>query len=217
MEAIMNFFNANGNELLLKTWEHLYISIAALILGVVVAIPLGILLTRIPKIAGLVMGIAGVIQTFPSLAILAFFIPLLGIGKIPAIVALFLYSVLPILRNTYIGIKGVDPNLLEAGRGMGMTSFERIFNVEVPLAIPVIMAGVRMSSVYLIGWATLASFIGGGGLGDFIFDGLNLFQTDLVIAGAVPVTLLALFTDFLLGRLEYRSTPKGVRKQNEMA
>lgn len=201
----------------MKTWEHLYISIAALILGIIVAIPLGILLARLPKIAGFVMGVAGVIQTFPSLAILAFFIPLLGIGKIPAIFALFLYSVLPILRNTYTGVKGVDEKLLEAGRGMGMTSLERIFNVEIPLAIPVIMAGVRLSSVYLIGWATLASFIGGGGLGDFIFDGLNLFQTDLVIAGAVPVTILALITDFLLGRLEYRSTPKGIRKQNEMA
>ncbi len=213
----MNFFNSNGNDLLMKTWEHLYISIAALILGIIVAIPLGILLARLPKIAGFVMGVAGVIQTFPSLAILAFFIPLLGIGKIPAIFALFLYSVLPILRNTYTGVKGVDEKLLEAGRGMGMTSLERIFNVEIPLAIPVIMAGVRLSSVYLIGWATLASFIGGGGLGDFIFDGLNLFQTDLVIAGAVPVTILALITDFLLGRLEYRSTPKGIRKQNEMA
>ncbi|CAM4056199.1 ABC transporter permease [Lederbergia lenta] len=217
MESLMNFFNSNGNDLLMKTWEHLYISIAALILGIIVAIPLGILLARLPKIAGFVMGVAGVIQTFPSLAILAFFIPLLGIGKIPAIFALFLYSVLPILRNTYTGVKGVDEKLLEAGRGMGMTSLERIFNVEIPLAIPVIMAGVRLSSVYLIGWATLASFIGGGGLGDFIFDGLNLFQTDLVIAGAVPVTILALITDFLLGRLEYRSTPKGIRKQNEMA
>ena len=108
------------------------------------------------------MGIAGVIQTFPSLAILAFFIPLLGIGKTPAIVALFLYSMLPILRNTYIGVKGVNPNLIEAGRGMGMTAMERTLNVELPLAIPVIMAGVRLSAVYLIGWATLASFIGGG-------------------------------------------------------
>ena len=175
MNGIIEFFSEYGGQLAFKTWEHLYISFIALFLGILVAVPLGILLARVPKIAGFVMGIAGVIQTFPSLAILAFFIPLLGIGKTPAIVALFLYSMLPILRNTYIGVKGVNQNLVEAGRGMGMTAMERTLNVELPLAIPVIMAGVRLSAVYLIGWATLASFIGGGGLGDFIFDGLIFF------------------------------------------
>lgn len=211
MNGITDFFSEYGSQLLVKTWEHLLISFSALLLGILVAVPIGILLVRLPRIAGIVMGIAGIVQTFPSLAILAFFIPLLGIGKLPAIVALFLYSMLPILRNTYIGVKGVDKNLTEAGRGMGMTSFERILNVELPLAVPVIMAGIRLSAVYLIGWATLASFIGGGGLGDFIFDGLNLFRTDLIIGGAVPVTLLALLVDFLLGRLEYVATPKGIR------
>src|SRR5690606_1457045 len=118
-----------------KTWEHLLISFAALALGVLVAVPLGILLVRLPKISGLIMGIAGVVQTFPSLAILAFFIPLLGIGKVPAIVALFLYSMLPILRNTYIGVKNIDGNLIEAARGMGMTTLQRTVRVELPLAV----------------------------------------------------------------------------------
>lgn len=217
MDKIWGFLASDGDLLLVKTWEHLYISFAALFLGVIVAVPLGILLARLPKIAGFVMGVAGVIQTFPSLAILAFFIPLLGIGKVPAIVALFFYSVLPILRNTFTGIQGIDKNLLEAGRGMGMTQIERIVNVEIPLAIPIIMAGVRLAAVYLIGWATLASFIGGGGLGDFIFDGLNLFRTELVVAGAVPVTLLAILIDYLLGKLEHFATPKGIRGQREMA
>lgn len=211
MDSIRNFFSEYGALLFEKTWEHLLISFAALALGVIVAVPLGILLVRLPKIAGVVMGIAGVVQTFPSLAILAFFIPLLGIGKVPAIVALFLYSMLPILRNTYIGVKNVDPNLLEASRGMGMTAFQRTTRVELPLAVPVIMAGIRMTAVYLIGWATLASFIGGGGLGDFIFDGLNLFRPDLIIGGAVPVTLLAILLDWLLGKLEKAATPLGIR------
>ncbi|MCM3089239.1 ABC transporter permease [Bhargavaea ginsengi] len=211
MDSILSFFSEYGALLFEKTWEHLLISFAALALGVLVAVPLGILLVRLPKISGLVMGIAGVVQTFPSLAILAFFIPLLGIGKVPAIVALFLYSMLPILRNTYIGVKNIDGNLIEAARGMGMTTLQRTVRVELPLAVPVIMAGIRMTAVYLIGWATLASFIGGGGLGDFIFDGLNLFRPDLIIGGAVPVTLLAILLDWLLGKLEKAATPVGVR------
>lgn len=211
MDSILSFFSEYGALLIEKTWEHLLISFSALALGVLVAVPLGILLVRLPKISGLVMGIAGVVQTFPSLAILAFFIPLLGIGKVPAIVALFLYSMLPILRNTYIGVKNIDGNLIEAARGMGMTTLQRTVRVELPLAVPVIMAGIRMTAVYLIGWATLASFIGGGGLGDFIFDGLNLFRPDLIIGGAVPVTLLAILLDWLLGKLEKAATPVGVR------
>ncbi|MEH6942920.1 ABC transporter permease [Bacillus sp. JJ722] len=216
MNAIMDFFSEYGGQLVVKTGEHLFISFTALVLGIIVAVPLGIWLANRKKIASFVIGIASIVQTFPSLAILAFFIPLLGIGKIPAIVALFCYSVLPILRNTYIGVKEVNKDLIEAARGMGMSQFERTFQVEFPLAIPVIMAGIRVAGVYLIGWATLASFIGGGGLGDFIFDGLNLFRPDLVLGGAIPVTLLALVLDLLLTRVENIVTPKGIRKQREM-
>ncbi|KYD00181.1 ABC transporter permease [Heyndrickxia sporothermodurans] len=217
MDSIIQFLTTNWSELLFKTWQHFYISIIAVFLGIIVAVPIGIALTRTPKLAGVIMGIAGVIQTFPSLAILAFFIPILGVGKVPAIVALFFYSVLPILRNTYIGVKGIERNLLEAGRGMGMTGWERIRYVEIPLAIPVIMAGIRLSTVYLIGWATLAAFIGAGGLGDYIFSGLNLYQTEFIIAGAIPVTILALLVDLLLGKLENWATPKGIRKLEQAA
>lgn len=215
MDQFIQFLADNGEQLLVKTWEHFYISLIAVVLGVIVAIPLGVLLTRVPKIAGFVIGTVGVVQTFPSLAILAFFIPLLGVGKVPAIAALFFYSMLPMLRNTYIGVKDVDKSLLEAGRGMGMSGWQRIRSVELPLAVPIIMAGVRVSTVYLIGWATLASFIGAGGLGDFIFNGLNLYRPDLILAGAIPVTLLALLTDFLLGRLEKKATPKGIKDSEE--
>jgi osmoprotectant transport system permease protein len=217
MNAIIQFLSANGSELLFKIWEHLYISLIAALLGVLVAVPLGILLTRTPRGADYVMGILGIIQTVPSFAILAFFIPIFGVGKLPAIIALFVYSVLPIIRNTYTGVKGVNRSLLEAGVGMGMTDWERIRYVEFPLAVPIIMAGIRISTVYLIGWATLASYIGAGGLGDYIFSGLNLYQPEFIIAGAVPVTLLALLVDLLLGRIEDWVTPKGMRTVNKTA
>ncbi|ADP33886.1 ABC transporter permease [Bacillus atrophaeus] len=211
MNQTVQFLQTNGGEMLYKTWEHLYISIIAVILGTLVAVPLGIALTRMKKGAGLVIGIVNIIQTLPSLAILAFFIPLLGVGKVPAIVALFFYSVLPILRNTYTGILGVNKNLLESGKGIGMTAGEQIRLVELPLAVPVIMAGVRTSTIYLIGWATLASFIGGGGLGDYIFIGLNLYQPEYIIGGAVPVTILAILIDYLLAVTERKVTPDGLQ------
>ena len=217
MDHFLQFFSQYGSELLYKTWEHLYISLISVGLGILIAIPLGIALTRVPKVANFVMGFLGIIQTVPSFAILAFFIPLLGVGKVPAIVALFFYAVLPILRNTYTGVKGVNKDLLEAGRGMGMTGWERVRLVEIPLAIPVIMAGIRLTTVYLIGWATLASYIGAGGLGDYIFSGMTLYQTEFILAGAIPVTLLALLADFLLGKIENWVTPTGMEKVKEAA
>ena len=214
---LVSFFSEHGSDLLFKTWEHIYISLIAVLLGVLVAVPLGFLLSKTPKFADKFMSLVGIIQTFPTLAVLAFFIPLIGIGKIPAIVALFLYSLLPILRNTYTGVQSLNKDLLEAGLGMGMTGMERVFMVELPLAVPVIMAGIRLSTVYLIGWATLAAYIGAGGLGDFIFDGLNLFKTEFILAGAIPTTLLALITDYLLGKLETKLTPKALRDTTNAA
>lgn len=208
---MLNFLNQNGADLLIKTWEQLYISAIALLLGALVAVPLGIALTRVPKTAKVVIAIASMLQTVPSLALLALMIPLLGIGKVPAIVALFIYSLLPILRNTYIGMNDVDPVLKDSAKGMGMTPLQSIMQVEVPMAMPVIMSGIRLSAVYVIAWATLASYIGAGGLGDFIFNGLNLFKPDLIIGGTIPVTILALLVDFLLDRLEKRMTPVAIR------
>ncbi|ASB87304.1 ABC transporter permease [Bacillus sonorensis] len=217
MDQVIDFLQKNGGEMLYKTWEHLYISLLAVLLGIIVAVPLGVLLTRMKKGAGVVLGVVNIVQTLPSLAILAFFIPLLGVGKIPAIVALFFYSVLPILRNTYTGVKGVNRNLLESGKGIGMTAWEQIRLVELPLSVPVIMAGIRTSTVYLIGWATLASFIGGGGLGDYIFIGLNLYQPEYIIAGAVPVTILAVLIDYILLKTESKVTPEGLKGMKEVS
>lgn len=209
---LLDFLSENGIELIVKTWEHIYISLIAIFLGIIVAVPLGVLLTRVPKIANFILGLLNVLQTIPSFAILALFIPLLGIGLVPAIVALFLYSLMPILRNTYIGIRDVKKDLIEAGIGMGMTEWERIRLVEIPLATPVIMSGIRLATVFLIGWATLASYIGAGGLGDYIFSGMNLYKPEYILAGAIPVTLLALVTDLFLGKVETWVTPKGIRK-----
>jgi len=212
MGSLFSFLSENGIELIVKTWEHIYISLVAILLGIIVAVPIGILLTRVPKIANFILGLLNILQTIPSFAILALFIPLLGIGLVPAIVALFLYSLMPILRNTYIGIRDVNKDLIEAGIGMGMTEWERIRLVELPLATPVIMSGIRLATVFLIGWATLASYIGAGGLGDYIFSGMNLYKPEFILAGAIPVTLLALITDLFLGKVETWVTPRGIRK-----
>lgn len=208
---MLTFLTEHGSDLLIKTWEQLYISAIALVLGIIVAVPLGIALTRFPKTAKVVIAIASMLQTVPSLALLALMIPLFGIGKVPAIIALFIYSLLPILRNTYIGMNDVDPILKDSAKGMGMTPVQSIMQVEIPMATPVIMAGIRLSAVYVIAWGTLASYIGAGGLGDLIFNGLNLFKPDLIIGGTIPVTLLALLVDFGLGRLEKQLTPAAIR------
>ncbi len=186
-----------------------------MIIGIIIAVPLGVLLTRFPKAATIVIGLTSALQTIPSLALLALMIPLFGVGKLPAIIALFIYSLLPILRNTYIGMKNVDWNYRDVAKGMGMTEFQSIFSVELPIAMPTIMAGIRLAAVYVIAWATLASYIGAGGLGDLIFSGLNNYQPDLILAGTIPVTILALLADWLLGLLERRLTPIALREENE--
>lgn len=208
---MIEFLIDRGDDILAATGEHLWISLLAVLLAVVIGVPGGILLTRRRRLAEPVMGAAGVLQTIPSVALLGFMIPLLGIGWVPAVVALFLYTLLPILRNTYAGIRSVDPGALEAGRGMGMTDRQLLFMVELPLALPVIMSGVRVATVLIIGWATLASFIGAGGLGRLIVTGLQMVRTDLVFAGAVPATLLAILADKSLGWVEHRLIPRGMQ------
>src|SRR5699024_2036941 len=208
MSAIQNFLANNGSTLMRLIWEHLYLSAASLFLGIIVAVPLGIYLTRVnKKVANFVITTASILQSLPSLALLALMIVLVGVGKLPAILALFIYSLLPILRNTYTGLKSVDSNLVDAAKGMGMTRNQVLTKVELPQAAPVIMAGIRLSTTYVIAWTTLASYIGAGGLGDFIFGGLNLYIPELIIGGTVPVTILALLIDFLLGNVEERLTP----------
>ncbi|AMO85164.1 ABC transporter permease [Solibacillus sp. FSL K6-1781] len=210
---MMSFFTENSADILLKTWEHFYISFSALLLGVIIAVPLGIMLSKTKTVAKIVLTVTSVLQTVPSLALLAIMIPFLGVGKVPAIFALCIYSLLPILNNTFIGMRSVNQNIKAAGTAMGMTPLQSMRMVELPLAMPIIMSGIRLSAVYVISWATLASYIGAGGLGDFIFNGLNLYKTELIVGGALLVTALALLVDFLLSRFERFMIPKGLRMQ----
>ncbi|HEN9490815.1 TPA: ABC transporter permease [Streptococcus agalactiae] len=210
---MVNFLSQYGMQILVKTWEQVYISFFAIALGIAIAVPLGVVLTRFPKVAKIIIAIASMLQTIPSLALLALMIPLFGIGKIPAIVALFIYSLLPILRNTCIGMNNVNPTLKDCAKGMGMKPIQSIFQVELPLATPIIMAGIRLSTIYVISWATLASYIGAGGLGDLIFSGLNLFQSKLILGGTIPVIILSLIIDYLLGLLETALTPRTTRRE----
>lgn len=200
------------DEVLFAIQEHLVLVSVPVALAALVTVPLGILAARYRWIEIPVMGIANVLQTIPSLALLALMIPLgVGIGQKPALIALFLYSLLPILRNTYLGIRSVDDSIKEAATGMGMTYFQRLYMVELPIALSVIVGGIRTAAIIIIGTATLAAMVGGGGLGDFIITGLGMVRDELILLGAIPAALLALLADFLLGKLEYILTPRGLR------
>lgn len=191
--------------------EHLILSFGALIFAILFSVPMGVLLTRKPTIASIVFPMINTIQTIPSLALLGFLIPILGIGLTPAILALFLYSLLPLVRNTYTGIDSVDNDFVEASRGIGLTDWQILFRVEIPLAMPVILAGVRTASVIVIGTATLAALVGAGGLGDPIFRGVATVNSNLILLGAIPSALLAVAADKLLGMAESKLVSKGLR------
>ena len=216
MSTITHFFAENGENLVRLIWEHLYISAISVSLGVLFAVPIGIWLTRInDRVADLMIGFVSILQSLPSLALLTLMIPLIGVGQVPAIVALFIYSLMPIMRNTYAGIQSVDEGMVDAAKGMGMTTIQLLQKVELPQAAQIIMAGIRLSTTYVIAWTTLASFIGAGGLGDFIFNGLNLYIPELIIGGTIPVTVIALLADFLLSRLEQKVTPINLRESTK--
>jgi osmoprotectant transport system permease protein len=202
---LFEFFRENYRDLLQLSLEHLFLVAVATGAAIIVGVPVGILLTRKPLLSKPVLALANVLQTIPSLALFGFLIPVLGaygIGKLPAIIALFLYSLLPIIRNTFTGIQGVDPAVREAARGMGMTDWQMLTQVELPLALKVIIAGIRVATVISVGTATIAAAIGAGGLGTYIFRGLRMNDNTLVLAGALPAALMALAADFLLGGLE---------------
>ena len=203
----LQFMSANRQQVIELTLEHIQLAGISTLIAACVGIPLGILITRIPSLSKLIIGGANVIQTIPSLALFGFLIPAPWIGERAsrlAILALALYCLLPLIRNTYAGIRGVDPAVVEAGRAMGLTDRQLLFQVELPLASGVIVAGVRIAVVLSIGLATIAAAIGAGGLGEFIFRGLAMVSNQVILAGAIPAALLALAADFLLGQLERR-------------
>ena len=204
---VFDFLFRNRAEVLALTLEHSALVAAAMLIAVALGIPLGILVTRQQVLRRWVLGTANIFQTVPSLALFGFLIsvPLLGgIGGRTAIVALVLYALLPIIRNTYVGISGVDPAVVEAARGMGMTDRQLLWQVEIPLALGVILAGIRVATVTSVGVATIAAAIGAGGLGTYIFRGLSMVNNQIILAGAIPAALLALLADFSLGWAERR-------------
>ncbi|SES71407.1 ABC transporter permease [Anaerobranca gottschalkii] len=215
MEGLLGFFRiltTRTDEVLLYLFQHIQLSLISLGIAVAISVPLGIFLTRHKKIADPVIGLTAIVQTIPSLALLGFLIPILGISMRPAIVALTIYGLLPILRNTYTGIVNVDPAIIDAGRGMGMTDKQILFKVQLPLALSVIVAGIRTSTVLIIGVATLASLAGAGGMGEFIFRGISTSNDSLILAGAIPAALLAIAFDYGIKKLEWITTPRGLRK-----
>jgi osmoprotectant transport system permease protein len=208
---VYHFFVQNHQEILELTLEHLWLVGISTVLAIVIGIPLGIVSARWPVWNKPVLGTANVVQTIPSLALFGFLLPAPWIGERAdrlAILALTLYALLPVIRNTYTGIRGVDPAVLEAGRGMGLTGRQLLFQVELPLASSVILSGVRVAVVVSVGLATIAAAIGAGGLGEFIFRGLAMVNNQLILAGAIPAAILALTADFGLGWVEKRLRPR---------
>jgi osmoprotectant transport system permease protein len=210
--SLLDFLLRNHREVLELVLEHLLLVSVATGIAIAIGVPLGILLTRKPSLSKPVLGFANIMQTVPSLALFGFLIPvnlylfhvriLGGIGARTAIVALVLYALLPIIRNTFTGIRGVDPAIREAGKGMGMTDRQLLFQVELPLALGVIISGIRVATVICVGTATIAAAIDAGGLGRYIFRGLRMNDNVLILAGAVPAALIALGADLLFGCLE---------------
>jgi len=201
-QSLWQFIIEQHEKLLTQITQHLGLTFLSLLLAIVVGVPLGILIARKRKLSSSVLGVAGILQTIPSIALLGFMIPAFGIGATPAIAALLIYALLPIIRNTYTGITEVNPTVIEAAKAMGMNKTQLLFKVEIPLAMPVIIAGIRTAAVINVGVATLASFVAAGGLGEFIFGGISLNNTNMILAGAIPAALLAVLLDQAIAVLQ---------------
>ncbi|OAB43543.1 ABC transporter permease [Paenibacillus antarcticus] len=210
----LEFLQERYLDILTAIQQHLIITATSILLGIFVAVPLGMFLAKnkIKWLHTLIFTITNIFQTIPSLALLALLIPLMGIGIKPAIFALFLYSLLPILRNTYEGFSSVDPAMLESARGMGFNATQRLLQIQLPLALPYIMSGIRVTTVYIISWTTLAALIGAGGLGELIVSGIGVNKKELIITGAASAILLALLADLLFGAIERWASTKNNKK-----
>lgn len=219
--TILRFMENNADECLALTLEHIWIVSISLLVATAIAVPMGVYISQNDRIAKKVINGANVLMTIPSIALFGLMLPVLslvgqGLGKVPAIIALVLYSQLPIIRNTYVGIQNVPRDLVEAGKGLGMNKWTRLKEVEIPLSIPVIIAGLRTAAVMNIGIAAIAAYIGAGGLGVFIQQGIARVYDEMIITGAVLVALLAVLVDAGMTLLERLLTPKGVKIRKRM-
>jgi osmoprotectant transport system permease protein len=207
MEFLSDFFTywvENYPSILEYTSEHIIISFTVIVLSVLVTVPLAVYMTKIKsdKVKNTIFNTANVFQTIPTIALLAIMIPLLGIGFTPAVVALFLYALLPLLRNTYAGMQSVDPEIIEAAKGMGLSTFQCLFKIELPVALPYVMSGIRVTSVYIISWTTLAALIGAGGLGDLVLAGIGYNDQIMIFTGTILAIIIAVLLDLVFGRVE---------------
>ncbi len=207
---VFTYMWANRADLSRRTLEHLGLAGLALALGILVAVPMGLVLERHRRLAEPLIRVVGITQTIPSIALLAFMIPIFGIGAFPAVVALWIYSLFPILRNAYSGVRDAGPDAVQAATALGMTEPQALIQIRLPLAAPVIMAGIRTAAVITVGTATLAAFIGAGGLGVPIVSGLQLADNKIILSGAIPAALLAILVDVVLGLVERKLTPRGL-------
>ena len=220
---LFDFIGKNADRCWSLTLEHIWIVFFSVFIATVIAIPVGIAITRNEYLAKRLINSANILMTIPSIALFGLMLPILaifghGLGKVPAVIALVLYSQLPLIRNTYIGIKNVPPELVEAGKGIGMGSWTRLKEIEIPLAIPVIIAGLRTATVMNIGIATIAAYIGAGGLGVFIQQGIGRAYEEMILTGAILVAALAVFVDLFMAIIERILTPKGIiisKKRNK--
>lgn len=209
----MNFFNyvlQERTQIIALLIEHINLTLISVLLAVVIGVPLGILISHFKRINKTVMGIANTIQAVPSMALLGFLIPFLGIGLLPSVFMVVLYSLLPIIKNTFTSIEGINPQMIEAAEGIGLTKLQVLFKIQIPMALPVIMAGVRISAVTAVGLMTIAAFVGAGGLGFLVFSGIRTANTNQILAGAIPACFLALFIDWTAAIVEKIVVPKGI-------
>ncbi|EDN9513919.1 ABC transporter permease subunit [Listeria monocytogenes] len=214
LKQLIDYYQTNGSYVMEEFWRHFLMSAYGVIFAAIIAIPLGVYIARKKRLAGWVIQIANIIQTIPALAMLAVLMLIMGLGTNTVVLSLFLYSLLPILKNTYTGIRNVDGALLESGKAMGMTKWQVLRLIEMPLALSIIMAGIRNALVIAIGVAAIGTFVGAGGLGDIIVRGTNATNgTAIILAGAIPTAVMAILADVLLGWVERTLNPvKNKRK-----
>jgi len=212
---LFTFIARNSSTILERLLQHIQITVFAIGIAIVIGVPLGIMVSYIKPLKKPVLGITNVVQAIPSIALLGFLVPFLGIGEKPAIFMVVVYSLLPIVKNTATGLSGINADTIEAAKGIGMTEFQILVKVKLPLALPVIMAGIRISAVTSVGLVTLAAFIGAGGLGYIIYSGIRTVNSNLILSGAIPACLLALAVDWLCGIIEKLVTPICLKKKVE--
>jgi len=211
INSFISFVIDRKAEILNLFMQHIQLTVFSILIAVLIAVPLAILIVRYRKLSVPVIGFANVVQSVPSLALLGFLIPVLGIGSKPSIVMVVMYSLLPIVKNTFTGLTNINPALVEAADGMGLTNTQVLLKVRFPLAMPIIMSGIRISSVTAVGLMTIAAFIGAGGLGYLVFSGVQTVNNNMILAGAIPACLLAICLDFIIGKVENIVVPEGIK------